>query len=159
MALSTENANLVRQKVKIALSLAHPAVQEIFKDLLAYLATQGKNPDLQFIPFSEAQSIVNLGTDLVGAACTLYGVYATTAPTRSSTTAAFFSVNDAADNSATTATVVTARFKALNQVYTAIMPKGIALATGLTVSSATAVGGPTESTTPDGVQGFVIVGA
>ncbi len=159
MALVTENANLVRQKTKIALASAHPAIQEIFKDLLLYLATQGKNIDLQFIPFSEAQSIVNLGTDLVGAACTLYGVYVTTAPTRSSTTAAFFAVHDAADNSATTTTIVTARLKALNQVYTQVAPKGIALATGLTVSCATAVGGATESTTPDGAQGFVIVGA
>lgn len=159
MALVTENANLVRQKVKIALASAHPAIQEQFKDLLAYLATQGKNPDLQFIPFSEAQSIIDTGTDLVGAACTLYGLYATTAPTRVSTTSAFFAIHDAATNGATTTTIVTARVKALGQVYNVTAPKGIALVTGLTVSSATAVGGATESTTPDGVQGFVIVGA
>lgn len=158
MALSTENANLVWQKVKMALADADPAIQEAFLDLKVYLATQKKNPDLQFIPFSEAQAIVNNGTDLVGAASTLYGVYAKAART-TGTTAAFFAVHDAADNSATTTTALTQRIRLTGQKFCALYPAGFALATGLTVSSATAVGGATESTTPDGVNGFVIVGA
>jgi hypothetical protein len=64
MALSTENANLVWQKVKMALMDASPAVQQQFADLKMYLSTQGRNPDLQFIPFTETQAIANGGTDL-----------------------------------------------------------------------------------------------
>lgn len=158
MAVSTENANLVWQKVKMALMDASPAIQNAFLDLKMYLSTQGKNPDLQFIPFSEAQAIVNLGTDLVGGASTLYGVYAKTVRT-SGTTASFFSLNAAADNSATTATILTQRFKVTGQKFAAVYPTGVAVETGLTVSCATAVGGATESTTPDGASGFVIVGA
>lgn len=158
MALSTENANLVWQKVKMALADQNPAVQNMFLDLKMYLSTQKKNPDLQFIGFSEAQCIVNLGTDLVGAACTLYGVYAKAART-TGTTAAFFAIHDAADNSATTTTAITQRIRLTGQNFAAAHPNGFALATGLTVSCATAVGGATESTTPDGVNGFVIVGA
>lgn len=157
MALSTENANLVWQKVKMALMDASPAIQQTFLDLKMYLATQGGNPNLQFVPFSEAQSIVNLGTDLIGGASTLYGVYAKAVRT-TGTTSAFFSINAAADNSASTATIFTQRFKAAGQKVAAVYPTGVAVETGLTVSSATAVGGATESTTPDGVAGFVIVG-
>lgn len=157
MALSTESSNLVWQKVKVALLDASPAIQNAFLDLKMYLATQGGNPNLQFIPFSEAQSIVNLGTDLVGGASTLYGCYAKAVRT-TGTTAAFFSINAAADNSATTATILTQRFKATGQKVCAIYPTGVAVETGLTVSSATTVGGATESTTPDGVAGFVVVG-
>jgi hypothetical protein len=160
MAVVTEAQVKVWQKVKIALVNANPADQLAFKGLRDYLAQhKATYPDLQFIPFSEAQSIVNLGTDLVGAACTLYGVYAKAAATRSSTTSAFFSVNAAADNSATTTTILSARIKAAGQHYSLVAGDGIAIETGLTVSSATAVGGATESTTPDGVTGFVIIGA
>lgn len=158
MALSTENANLVWQKTKMALMDANPAIQQMFLDLKMYLATQGRNPDLQFIPFSEAQAIVNLGTDLVGAACTVYGVYYKAKRT-TGTTAAFLSLNAAADNSATTATIWTQRIKAVGQKGAAVWPTGLASETGLTVSAATTVGGATESTTPDGADGFVIVGA
>ncbi len=162
MAVVTEAEVKVWQKVKIALANESPAHQLAFKALREYLATHKNMPDLQFIPFSEAQAIANGGTDLVGAACKLYGVFAkaVTAPTaRSSTTAAFFAVHAAADNSATTTTIVTARIKAAGQSYALIEPDGIAVETGLTVSSATAVGGSGESTTPDGATGFVIIGA
>lgn len=158
MALATENANLVWQKAKMALMDASPAIQQTFLDLKMYLATQGRNPDLQFIPFSEAQAIANNGTDLVGAACTLYGVYFKAKRT-TGTTAAFFAIHAAADNTATTTTITTNRVKVTGQKGAEIFPTGIAVETGLTVSCATAVGGATESTTPDGVDGFVIVGA
>ena len=55
MPLSLENANSVKQKVKIALTNAHPVHQGVFKALFEYLATQGLNPDLQFVAFTEAQ--------------------------------------------------------------------------------------------------------
>src|SRR3954463_375243 len=110
MALSTESANKVWQKASVMLRDANPAIQNTFLELKKYLATQKKNPDLQFVPFSAEQAVTNLGTSLVGGACTLYALYAKGRRT-SGTTAAFLAVHDAADNSATTTTIVTQRFK------------------------------------------------
>jgi hypothetical protein len=89
MAVVLENSQLVWKKVKNALANANPAAQDAFLALRKYLSTQGRNPDLQFIAFSEAQAIVAAGTDLTGAACKVYGVYAKAAAARSGTTSAF----------------------------------------------------------------------
>lgn len=158
MALSTENANLVWQKVKMALMNANPASQNAFLDLKMYLATQKKNPDLQFISYTAEQAIVDGGTDMVGAASTLYGWYANGRRT-TGTTSAFLALHAAATSNATTTTLVTARFKAIGQSFAALFPAGLAAETGLTISAATAVGGATESATADAADGFVIVGA
>ena len=158
MAVVLESSQLVWQKVKNALANAGPASQEAFRGLKQYLATQGGNPDLQFISYSEAQAIVDHGTDLVGAACKLYGFYGKASRT-SGTNVAFVAIHAAADNSATTTTLDTVRIKAAGQTFSIIHPRGHASETGLTIASATTVGGPTESTTPDGADGFVVIGA
>lgn len=158
MALVTENANLVWQKVKMALMDAEPAIQNTFLDLKMYLATQKRNPDLQFIPFTAEQAITNDGVDLIGAASTLYGWYAKGRRT-TGTTASFLALHAAATSAATTTTLVTARFKAISQKLAAIFPFGLACETGMTISAATTVGGQTESATADAADGFVIVGA
>ena len=75
MAVVLENSQLVWQKVKNALANATPATQDAFQGLRKYLSTQGRNPDLQFIAYSEAQAIASAGTDLTGAACKVYGWY------------------------------------------------------------------------------------
>jgi hypothetical protein len=75
MALTVQDGVLVWQKVAKALAGANPASQAAFRDLKNYITTQGGNPQLQFIPYTAAQAIVNLGTSLVGGACTLYGWY------------------------------------------------------------------------------------
>jgi hypothetical protein len=146
--------------VKQALTGANPANQNAFRVLREYLATQGGNPQLQFIPYTSAQSMVNLGTSLVGGACTLYGWYATTKRAAAGV-AAFTALHDAADNSATTTTIDTAKVDAVttSQAFAIIHPLGRAIATDVVISSATAVGGATESAAADGNQGFIIVGA
>ncbi len=158
MAVTLESSNLVWQKVKNALANANPTDREAFRALKNHLSTQGRNPDLQFIAYSEAQAIVNAGTDLTAAACTLYGWYGK-ASRVSGTTSAFAALHAAASNGATTTTLDTVRIKAVNQTFSVIHPRGHAVETGLTISAATAVGGATESTTPDGVDGFVVIGA
>ena len=158
MALSLQDGVQVWQKVKNALIGANPAHQNAFRVLREYLATQGGNPQLQFIPYTAAQATANGGTDLVGAAATLYGWYGKGART-SGTTAAFEAIHDAADNSATTTTVVTSKLNLTGQSFAVIEPTGFALATGCTISSATAVGGATESSAANADNGFVIVGA
>ena len=158
MAVTLESSQLVWQKVKNALAAANPADQDAFRALKNYLSTQGRNPDLQFIAYSEAQAIANGGTDLTAAAATLYGWYAKASRT-SGTTAAFVALHAAATNGATTTTVATGRIKAVNHSFHYINPRGLPVETGLTISAATAVGGSTESTTPDGADGFVVIGA
>lgn len=158
MALTVQDGVSVWQKAKIALLGANPASQNAFRVLREYLATQGGNPQLQFIPYTAAQQIINLGTSLVGGACTLYGWYAKGART-TGTTAAFAALHDAADNSATTTTMVTAKFNLTGQQFAYINPTGFIVATDVVISSATAVGGATESAVGDATNGFIIVGA
>lgn len=160
MALATEAGNKVWQKVKNYLSAnnGNPAAQGAFADLKAFMAQQKRNPDLQFIPFTAEQAVTDTGTDLVGAACTLYGIYAKGRRT-TGTTASFLAVHAAATNGATTTTLVTSRFKAVSQEFSFVTGAGLACETGCTISAATAVGGATESTAADAADGFLIVGA
>ncbi len=158
MAVSLQDGILVWQKVAKALAGASPANAATFRELKNYLTTQGGNPQLQFIPYTAEQSIAAGGTDLVGGASTIYGFYAKGRRT-SATTAAYLAIHAAATNGATTTTVVTERFNLTGQSYSTVMPTGIAVETGLTISAADAVGGATESTAALSADGFVIVGA
>jgi hypothetical protein len=158
MALTVQSGVQVWQKVKNALVGANPAHQNAFRVLREYMATQGGNPDLQFIPYTAAQATTNLGTSLVGGACTLYGWYGKGART-TGTTAAFEALHDASDNSATTTTVVTSKLNLTGQSFAVVEPTGFIIATDVVVSSATAVGGATESSAANSSNGFIIVGA
>jgi hypothetical protein len=165
MALTTQNANLVWAKVKLALlgqsstgGAPTPVAQEAFQDLKKYLAQQKGNVNLQFAAFAAEDIVTNNGSSAIGGACTLYGVYAKGRRT-SGTTSAFFAIHDASDNSATTTTIVTSRFKATGQEFVGLYGNGIAIATDVLVSCATTVGGATESSAADAADGFVIVGA
>jgi hypothetical protein len=158
MAFTGQDGILVWQKVAKALLGANPASQAAFRDLKNYMTTQGGNPQLQFVPYTSAQAVVNNGTSLVGGACTLYGWYAKAARTTGST-ASFQSLHDAADNTATTTTQVTRRINLTGQQFAYTDPVGLACATDVVISAATAVGGATESAAADATNGFVIVGA
>lgn len=161
MALSTQNANLVRQKAYNAVYSTgnSPFHFYAFKAFFLHMAANKGNPDLEFIPYATGDATANGGTDLVGAACTLWAWYGKAART-TGTTASFQAIHDAADNSATTTTVDTVKINATGQSFFIFHPDGKeALATGCTISAATAVGGATESTATDATNGFVIVGA
>lgn len=156
MAIALQSSQLVWQKVATALAGASPAAQLQFKQLKMWLATQKKNPQLQFIPFSAADIIVNLGSTAAPGACTLYGFYALGARV-SGTTSAFIAVHDGADN--TTGTVLTGKMNVLGNEFVALYPQGFIITTDVTVSSATTVGGTTESAVGDAANGFVLIGA
>jgi hypothetical protein len=164
MALTTQSANLVWQKVKNALTVANspasnPVALRTFIDALKpWLAQQKRNIDLQFVPFTAEQAVTNNGTSLVGGACTLYGMWYRARRT-TGTTNAFLAIHDAADNTATTTTVVTAKIKLTGNEGSIVSGVGYVLATDAVISSATAVGGATESSTADEADGFIIVGA
>src|SRR5512146_2964982 len=91
MALSTENANLAWQRVNIALDSlgATSAVRDIFRALKAYLAQLKKDPNLQFVAFSD----LTTDTAIADAACTFYAIYA---KKQATATAAYLKVNDSA---------------------------------------------------------------
>ena len=165
MALTTANANLARQKAYNAVygtskstSLVSPYHFYAIKALFLHLAANKGNPDLQFAAYSAEQATTNLGTSLIGGACTLYAWYGRARRT-SGTTSSFQAIHDAADNSATTTTVDTALIKLTGNAFMIVHPDGIALATDAVISAATAVGGATESSAADATDGFIIVGA
>lgn len=167
MALATTNANIARQKALIqvygtgtgtATNTVSPYHFMAVKQFFLFWAMNKGNADIQFIPYSAEDATVNNGTDKVGAASTLYVWYGKARRT-SGTTSSFQAIHDAADNSATTTTVATALVKLTGNQFLLVEPNGIALATGCTISAATAVGGATESSAADATDGFIIVGA
>lgn len=168
MALATTNANIARQKALIAVygtgtgtstNTVSPYHFYAVKAFFLHWAANKGNADIQFIPYSAEDATVNNGTDKVGAASTLYVWYGKGRRT-SGSTAAFEAIHDAADNTATTTTVWTSKLNASGQAFLFVAPNGVALATGLTISSATAVGGSTETVSAaNSSDGFIIVGA
>jgi len=166
MALTVQNANLVRQKAYNAIygfgtssRKVSPGHFYALKALFLHLAANKGNPDLQFAAYSAEQAITNLGTSLIGGACTLYAWYGLARRT-SGTTASFQAIHDAADNSATTTTVDTAKINAAGQSFMVLHPDGVALATDAVISAAQAVGGSAETAAAaDATDGFIIVGA
>lgn len=160
MAVVLENSNKVWQKVRMALDSVGggAAARTMFKELKAFLATQGGNPELQFIPFSAEQAVTAAGVDLTAAPCKVFGVYAKGRRT-TGTTSSFLDFHAAATDAATTTTILDFRFKAVGQQVIWANPSGLASETGLTVHAATAVGGTVDSVAADAADGFVIIGA
>lgn len=161
MAVTVENANLVRQQVKSALMNAHPVAQAAFEALQRYLATQGGNPDLQFLPFSDAQVTTATGYSPVGAACKVYGVYfrkSGTSGTGTATDSWLTLANDASNVTDATKFVALMTSADDDEVF-ATYPRGMAFGTDLTISGETSAQDGTESTAGDSGNGFVIIGA
>jgi hypothetical protein len=162
MALALQQEGLVWQKVKIALANAKPDAQLAFKALREYLATHKNLPDLQFVPFTAADTEGAAGKEAIfSAAGTLYGAYALCNPLRADATAAFFQITDAADNdtSTTAGNLLTSKMTVVGQHIVAIWGDGIPFATDMTIAAVTAIGGGTAVGAGDGMVGFVIVGA
>lgn len=159
MAIALQDGVLVWQKVKNALVGANPAHQNAFRVLREYLATQGGNPQLQFVPYSAELITTNAGYSPDVDAATLYGVYGKGRRT-SGTTKAFFQLFAQADNTASTTLIIYGtRLAVTGQSFAATFPTGIAFETELTVACDTTVAGDTESSAADACDGFVLIGA
>lgn len=158
MALSLQDGIFVWQKVAKALAGANPANAAALRELKTYIMTQGGAPQLQFIPFTAEQVVTNTGFQAADVAGSLYALYAKGRRT-TGTTSSFLALHAAADNAATTTTIVTERFKAVGQNFAAVYPTGMAVETAFTLSAATTVGGATESSAADAADGFIIVGS
>jgi hypothetical protein len=163
------NANLVRQKAynavygtgKIVATLNSVSPYHFYavKSFFLHMAANKGNPDLQFIPYAAEDIIANNGYQPIAAgAATLY-MWFMKARRTSGTTASFQAIHDAADNSATTTTLTTQLINKTGQSAIFVWPDGFPVATEITISAATAVGGATESTAADATDGFLIVGA
>jgi len=161
MALSLENANLVRQKVKIALTEASPAAQAAFEGLQRYLANQRGNPDLEFIAFSDADITTATGFSPIGVGCKVYGVYARKTGTSGTGTAtdSWLTVGNAATNTVDATKFIALMCQADDDEVFAVYHKALNFATDLTISGETSAQDGTESTAGDSMNGFVIIGA
>lgn len=169
MALATQSANLVWQKVSKALAGASPAAQDAFKALKVTLANQEGNPDLQFLAWTESGALAASGTGSMASSTggvagiagsgTLYGVWAK--KTGAGTTPAYFKVFDGTDNTvAATGSLVQMKFTNQDDERFYIDPVGVVFQTDITVSSLTGGTGVTETTgASDSQVGFIIIGA
>lgn len=169
MALTTVNANIVRQKAYNAVygsgtgtstNSVSPYFFYAVKALFLHLAMNKGNPDLAFVPYAAEDATTNGGyaPTNAAAACTLYAWFWKARRT-TGTTAAFEQVYDGTDNNTTTATIATARINATGQAGFEVWPNGFPLATGLVIANDTAALGTTESTAANSADGFFIVGA
>ena len=155
MAIAVQDINLAKRKVLNYLSAGtkgDPFAHEQFRALFSYLAQHGSNPDLQFVPFSD------LGADTViaDAACKVYGVYM---KKRATSTGCFVKAADHATSAGTTASDLVQELNASGQREVMIHRDGWAQGTGFTIGSDTTADGSTASTSGDGPDGFVLIGA
>ncbi len=159
MALTTQSANLVRQKAYNAVygTPVSPFHFYAIKALFLHLAANKGNPDLQFKAYAAEDATTTNGTSLIGGPCTLYAWFGKARRT-SGSTASFQALHDAANNSSTTTTVWTAKIDGTGQSFLFVEPKGRPISTDVVISAATAVGGATMSAVADATDGFVIVG-
>ena len=164
MALSTQAANLVWQKVDIALnsaSLSAPIRQQ-FAALKAYLSQVKGNRDLEFVAFTDAGITGADGVVIADAACKLYAVFVQKDGT-SGTGTATDSFVKAFDNATvdTTATdgrvVIPLLVAARTGVY--FDHNGLDMAAGIVATAHTTYAGSTDSTAGDAGPGFIILGA
>jgi hypothetical protein len=161
MALSLAAGNLVWQTVKQALTNKNPAIQGQFKALKEYLVSQVHNPDLQFIPFSDAQLTQATGYSPIAVPCTLYAVYFIKNGTTGTGTAtdSWLTIANDASNVTDATKFVALMTSVAGQQVAAVYPGGLIFGTDITLSGETSAQDGTESTAGDSGSGFIIVGA
>lgn len=165
MAVSTESANKVWQKVKNALSAqnvaslgSNPTTQGAFQSLRMYLSQDKKNFDLQFVPidgvYSSSDGGNNASQVLIAGALTLYGVYLF----KKGSTENIFKGSNHASTAGTNGTQDLAIAATTAGDVFEIYPAGRALSLGLTVTENTTRTGSTLTLLADQMSGFAIVG-
>ena len=162
MALSLQDANLVRQKVYNALQSGGsngPAKQRLwwvvarewFRD---HVSTRG-NATLQFLPFAEADADAAGGTVLADAACKVYLFYVKKLNASTENTVKLF--DDATDDTTAGDQTLSIILGAVNQESLQIYPTGFSHAAGVVLTQHTTIEGSTDGS--DGGDGFVVIGA
>jgi hypothetical protein len=172
MALTTQEANLVWQEVKIALaqqSSTSPqgipqVVHNQFAALKAHLAQFKGNPKLDFVPFLATDIDNASGNIVMGFPCTLYGVFARKLAT--ATDVFLYLIDDASDDtgvdvsSASDARVILPLLQT-QDIATAFFPQGTPMAAGIVAKAYTMGASSTtlnDSSGSDTPNGFVLIG-
>lgn len=159
-AFAGENPNKTWERVKMALAGANPGIQQQFKALKTWLATQKGNPSLQFLPFSEADCDAAGGTVLATGVATLHAIYIRkeTGSGASATDNWFWFYDDATDDTTdASARVCLPLLISAEDQQSYVHPIGLPLALGAVVTQYT---GPLNKTDgSNGGQGFVLVAA
>ena len=159
MALALQSGNLVKQKVKLALSGGvgvNTVAEKAFEALFDVLANQYGNPDLQFFTFSEVQADVAGGTVIIDAACKVYGVYVK--KEANATDNWFWLINDATNDGTDADHMISLALLEASKNAFAIYPSGIPFDTGGVVTQyATDPIGKSDGS--NGGDGFIVVGA
>jgi hypothetical protein len=169
MALTTQNANFVRQKAYNAVygtgtgtstNSVSPYHFYAVKALFIHLAMNKGNIDLGIAAYAAEDETTNGGyaPTNAAAACTLYAWFSKARRT-SGTTAAFEQIFDSTDNNTSTATIATALINKTGQQFFFVWPNGMPIATGIVIANDTTATGATESTAANAADGFVIFSA
>lgn len=167
-ALTVQNANLVWQKVKNALSAmqvgavgANPGSQRALLDgLKYYLSQQKRNADLQFVPIDGVATASDGGNaDQVGAsgALTLYAIYLQ----KTGTVETIFKASNHATVAGTDGTqdIAVALTTPAGSDVCLIYPTGRAMSLGFTYAEDTTRTGSTRNLKANACNGFAILGA
>lgn len=149
MAISLED--IVKTKQRVRSVRVGFEVDLYLKALWQNLNARG-NPQLQY------KAIADLGADAIiaDAACSIYAIYLKKG---TGATGCFFKAADHASSAGTTASDVVHELNAASQEVLFVYPAGYVQGTGFTVGSDTTADGSTASTSGDGPNGFVLLGA
>jgi len=154
--MANENANLVRQKTRMA--TRNPGVYYALKALFLHLAANKGNPDLTYInidPYANASDGTNSDNQVMAAAATtLYAVYIKKG---TGSTANYFKMTNHATTGTTDGTQDFGyKISTALEENLWLFPNGHSLSAGLTISQNTAATGATNSLLIDCCSGFVI---
>jgi len=152
-ALTVESPVQTWQRVDTALASATPAAQAMFRAFKSWLMQQKNEVHLQMIKIADLTNDVN---DLDGA-LRIYAIYL---KKQATATDAFWRLFDDATNSGTTTDlkIVLPVLEASKEAM-AFFPDGVPIADGIVETSQTTGDGTTDTTTGDGPNGFMLVGA
>lgn len=161
MALSLTDQRIVWRKVEQFFNshdsgTATQAAVNAFRALKEYLTSAGTSTQFQFVPYSAALIVTNLGYAPVGVPCQVYGWYGKNTGA-SDGTDSYVTLHNAANNASVP--FVVNLIQDDNDEFFSIFPKGLDFGTDITVSGATTIGGATESAAAAACDGFLILGA
>ncbi len=150
MAVTTQDAVLAWRRVANALLSFKPSTQFQLEAFKHWLAQQGGNPDLKFMPFDTLSSTEVVVAD---AACKLYVLVLK----KVTATASYSKLTDNATTSSDDSSDLVVLQNAIDETVL-VWPKGLALANGATMQGNTTASGGTGSGA-NGAKGFALLGA
>lgn len=133
---------------------ASPVAVAAFQALQDYMAGAKGNPQLQILPFSEANADAANGTSLLSGASHVFGFYVKKYSSGTDNTVKLF--DDATDDTTTTDQRLSIVLEAASQEGFQIFPDGFAMPTGIVITQHTTVEGTSDGS--DGGDGFVLIG-